>query len=129
MCAEFNVFGSFDVDAFTRSLQIVPSESWRAGELWPPLRVPRKEDAWCLSTRFADHTYTLENHLVPLLDRMESRLDALRQLHADLGVKIHLRPILYIYANVVPELVMTASTLGRIVAIGVDEWWLDSYAL
>src|SRR5262249_52054371 len=83
--AYFSVVGSFDPTEITQRLGTKPTESWQKGELNPRNGLERKFSRWSLYSRLERALDDLEQHVVDVLNQLDSNSAAFRQLSVEFG--------------------------------------------
>lgn len=82
--AYFTITGSFDPDIITQRLATAPSDAWREGDLNPRNGHARKFSRWSLRSRL-ERTASLEFHVEDVLDQMDARSAAFKEISAEAG--------------------------------------------
>jgi hypothetical protein len=80
----FCVSGSFDPDKITERIGVSPTKTYREGELIPKTTMKRKTSEWSLYSRL-ERSSSLEQHIVDVLDQLDSKGAAFEKLSSELN--------------------------------------------
>jgi hypothetical protein len=128
----FALVGALDPEAATRALGgTAPTQSWLAGEIVSPRRVPQKENGWSLRLPFIDPFtpfQTTEAIMMPILEILEAHADAWRELRASAAFEVWLTAIVWVHEGNYPAIEFGPAFMKRVanldVTVDVDMYTL-----
>ena len=117
-----------NVEAISDRLQIVPSETWRMGDVIKSTVLRRKRDAWVLSSGL-DRTMPYPVHVKALLDRLHPRHAEIRGICKELGLEAEVSAGVESYDGDRPNLTLEAGEIRRLADLNagleIDLYILD----
>jgi len=113
---------SCSVEELTQRIGLQPTQAWRAGEIVPPVRFPRKFSVWRLRSRLPS-SEEVERHVVDVLNQVCGHEAVLHDIARD--YKIRIQCVGY-FNEYNPGFFLDADTVRRIAECGMT-LDLDSY--
>ena len=108
--AYFTVTGEFDPQSITERLLVLPSDSWKKGDLHPRVQRERKFSRWCLNSRLS-RSDELEAHITDVLAQLDANPEAFIAVSEEYGGRMQLvsyfhepYPGLFFQANLIAGL-------------------------
>lgn len=114
--AYFTVTGEFNPEEVTRRLGVVPTDSWKKGDLHPRTGLERKFSRWCLYSRLA-RSEELETHVADVLAQMDNNPEAFVAVSKEYGG--HMQLVGYFHETY-PGLFFEASLIGGLARYGLS---------
>ena len=82
--AYFTVTDSFDPEEITRRVGVIPSDSWRKGDLHPRTKLECRFSLWSLRSRLP-RSEPLEAHIKDVLARLDQNSEEFAEVSKDYG--------------------------------------------
>ena len=119
IAASFTLRGSnVDPGDITAALGIVPSTTWRVGDLIPNTPMARKDNGWRLSSpRRA--SYHLEDEIKYVIDKVSSRVDAIRATIVKFRLEAEIACAVYVKGDV-PSMHLDNDLVRIVAELGAD---------
>lgn len=117
---------AFEPDTVTDITSLIPTHTWRKGDLVPGTTMKRKEDGWRISTGLVTSN-DLDEQITHIIDLIAPFASKIRHVCQLLDLDVDLSCVVYI-DPAVPSMSIDLNTMGMLVSVGatID---IDVYVL
>jgi hypothetical protein len=85
--AYFTITGEFDPAEITARVGVIPTDSWKKGDLHPINRLERKFSRWSLYSRL-ERSCTIEDHIADVLNQLSKNAEGFRSVSLEFGAQL-----------------------------------------
>jgi len=110
---EFIICGSLPPDEITSFIGILPTRTWKFGDLINGTTITRKQNGWCLSSNLVTPSIIVENHLKPLFEILLPKAEVINEICKKYDLEAEMSAAIYVIDEI-PDLFLGSETIAVI---------------